>query len=119
MTEAEIAKTLKSLRLLARFMNTGWGIPFTKIRFGAESIFGLLPGGGDLINMMVGLLIVIKAHEMGASRQVIIKMLGNVAVDAGVGAIPIFGDIFDTFFMSNVRNIDLLSEFMRQKGIQV
>ena len=119
MTDIEMLKTMKNLRWLARFMNLGWGIPFTKIRFCAESIFGLLPGGGDVINMMVGLFIVAKAHEMGASRQIIFKMLGNVAIDAGVGAVPIVGDIFDTLFMSNVRNIDLLAEFLKQKGYAV
>ncbi len=119
MTEAEIVKTMKSLRLLARFMDNGWGIPFTRFRFGADSVVGLLPGGGDVLTAAVSLFIVFKAYEMGASRSVILKMLGNVALDTGVGTIPVVGDIFDTLFMSNIKNMDLLAEFIRQKGIQV
>ena len=119
MTEAEILKTMKTLRLVARFMDNGWGIPFTKLRFGADSVIGLLPGGGDLLTAMVSLFIVLKAHEKGASRQLILKMLGNVALDTGLGAIPIVGDIFDMLFMSNIKNMDLLAEFMKQKGFQV
>ena len=119
MTEAEIIKTVKSLRLLARFMDNGWGIPFTRFRFGADSIVGLLPGGGDVLTAAVSLFIVFKAYKIGASRLVILKMLGNVALDTGVGAIPVVGDIFDMVFMSNIKNLDLLSEFIWQKGIQV
>ena len=119
MTEAEIVKTMKSLRLLARFMDNGWGIPFTRFRFGADSVIGLLPVGGDLLTALVSLFIVLKAYEMGASQQVIFKMLGNVALDTGLGSVPVVGDFFDMVFMSNIKNMDLLAEFMRQKGIQV
>ena len=119
MTEAEIVKTMKSLRMLARFMDNGWGIPFTRFRFGADSVVGLLPVGGDMLTAAISLFIVFKAYEMGASRFVILKMLGNVALDSGVGSIPVVGDIFDMMFMSNIKNMDLLSEFIRQKGIQV
>ncbi len=119
MTEAEIVKTMKSLRLLARFMDNGWGIPFTRFRFGADSVIGLLPVGGDILTALSSLFIVLKAYEMGASRQVIFKMIGNVALDTGLGAIPIVGDIFDMLFMSNVKNMDILTEFMKQKGYQV
>ena len=119
MTEAEIVRTMKSLRMLARFMDNGWGIPFTRFRFGADSIIGLLPVGGDMLTAAVSLFIVFKAYEMGASRLVILKMLGNVALDTGVGSIPVLGDVFDMVFMSNIKNMDILSEFIRQKGIQV
>ena len=119
MTEAEIVKTMKTLRFVARFMDNGWGIPLTRLRFGADSIIGLLPGGGDLLTATVSLFIVWKAHEMGASRQLILKMLGNVALDTGLGSIPVVGDIFDMLFMSNIKNMDLLAEFMRKKGYAV
>ena len=119
MTEAEIIKTMQTLKWIARFMDNGWGIPFTKFRFGADSVIGLLPGGGDVATMVVSLYLVLKAHEMGASRQLIVKMLGNVALDTGLGAIPVVGDIFDMLFMSNIKNMDLLTEFIRQKGVQI
>ena len=116
MTEAEILKTMKTLRLVARFMDNGWGIPFTKLRFGADSVIGLLPVGGDLLSTLVSLFIVRKAHQLGAPRELVVKMLGNVAIDTGVGMVPVLGDILDTLFMSNIKNMDLLAEFMRQNG---
>jgi hypothetical protein len=37
-------------------------------------------------------------------------MLGNVGVDFVVGAIPLFGDLFDVAFKSNRRNARLLEQ---------
>ncbi len=119
MTEAEILKSLRNLKRIARFMDNGWGIPFTRFRFGADSVIGLIPGGGDLLTMLVSLYLVIKAHEMGAPGSLLIRMLGNVAIDTGLGSVPVLGDIFDMFFMSNIKNMDLLTDFIRQKGIKV
>jgi Domain of unknown function (DUF4112) len=119
MTEAEILKSLRNLKRIARFMDAGWGIPFTRLRFGADSLIGLVPGGGDLATMLVSLYLVIKAHEMGAPKNLLLRMLGNVAIDTGIGSVPILGDIFDAMFMSNVKNMQLLTEFIKQKGIRV
>ena len=119
MTEAETIKTLRNLKRIARFMDNGWGIPFTRFRFGADSVVGLLPVGGDMLTMLVSIYLVIKAHEMGAPGNLLVRMLANVAIDTGVGSVPVLGDIFDMLFMSNVKNMDLLTEFIRQKGIRV
>lgn len=116
MTNAETIKTLNRLKLLARFMDNGWGIPFTKIRFGADSVIGLLPIGGDLITILPSIYILIKAHEMGAPNHVLVKMAGNIAIDAGLGSIPVLGDVFDLFFKSNLRNIDLLTDFIAKNS---
>jgi Domain of unknown function (DUF4112) len=112
MTNAETLKTLNRLKLLARFMDNGWAIPFTKIRFGADSVIGLLPVGGDLVGTAVSLYVVAKAYEMGAPRSLIVKMLANVAIDTGIGSVPVVGDVFDVLFKSNIRNTDLLHEFI-------
>jgi len=119
MTDEEILTSLRNLKRIARFMDNGWGIPFTRFRFGADSVIGLLPIGGDMLTMLVSLYLVIKAHEMGAPGRLLLRMLANVAIDTGLGSFPVLGDIFDTLFMSNVMNMDLLTDFIRQKGINV
>jgi hypothetical protein len=48
----------------------------------------------------------------GAPKSVIFKMLGNLLVDTVVGAIPIFGDVFDVVNRSNYRNVNLLRGFL-------
>jgi Domain of unknown function (DUF4112) len=118
MTADETLKVLKRLKLLARFMDSGWGIPGTKIRFGADSVLGLLPIGGDVAGMLISLYVVVKAYEMGVPNSILLKMVGNIAIDTGVGSVPVLGDIFDVFFKSNIRNTDLLHDFI-MKNVRV
>ncbi len=116
MTNAETLKILNRLKLLSRFMDAGWGIPGTKIRFGADSVLGLVPGAGDLVGMAISLYVVVKAYELGAPNNILLKMVGNVAIDSGLGVVPVLGDIFDVFFKSNIRNVDLLHDFLKKNG---
>jgi hypothetical protein len=39
-------------------------------------------------------------------------MLGNVAIDGVVGAVPLVGDVFDVMWRSNRRNMRLLQEWL-------
>jgi Domain of unknown function (DUF4112) len=116
MTANETLKILNRLKLLSRFMDSGWSIPFTKIRFGADSVLGLIPGGGDLVAMLISLYVVVKAYELGAPNHILLRMVGNVAIDTGLGSVPVLGDIFDVFFKSNIKNVDLLHEFLTKTG---
>ena len=116
MTNAETLKILNRLKLLSRFMDAGWGIPGTKVRFGADSVLGLVPGAGDLAGMLISLYVVVKAYELGAPNHILLRMVGNIAIDTGGGAVPILGDIFDIFFKSNIRNVDLLHDFLKKNG---
>jgi len=119
MTDVEMVATLKRLKWIARFMDNGWGIPFTRFRFGADALSSIIPVGGDVIMVCASLYLVIKAWEMGAPRALLAQMLANVAVEAGIGAVPVIGGILDVLFMANVKNMDLLTEFLRQKGVAV
>ena len=119
MTESEILKTMKTLKWIARFLDNGWGIPFTRLRFGADVFQSLVPIGGDVATALVSLYLVYKAWEIGAPRNLLVRMLVNVSVEAGVGAVPVIGGILDVLFMANVKNMDLLAEFLKQKGFAV
>jgi hypothetical protein len=57
-----------------------------------------------------------EAVRLGAPGHLLTRMIANVAIDTGLGAIPIAGDIFDLLFKSNTRNLKLLLEhFEREK----
>lgn len=43
-------------------------------------------------------------------------MLGNVALDTIVSAVPILGDAFDVGWKSNTRNVALLERFLAKPG---
>ena len=44
------------------------------------------------------------------------KMYFNIVLDFTIGLVPIFGDIADAWFHANVRNADVLEEYLRAKG---
>lgn len=99
---------LARLDALASFMDSAILIPGTNLRFGADAIIGLIPGIGDAITAGISCLIILEAKRMGAPHHVVARMIGNVAIDGLVGAVPLVGDLFDVAFRANLRNMRLL-----------
>lgn len=74
-----------------------------------DPLLGLiLPGAGDLIGALLGLYIVGVAVRRRVSPVIIARMLLNLALDAGLGLVPLAGDIADFAFKANDRNLALL-----------
>ncbi|MGE0238156.1 MAG: DUF4112 domain-containing protein [Parvibaculaceae bacterium] len=109
------ARSLARLKRLAHLMDSALRIPGTRIRFGADSALGLVPGAGDVIGLGISAFALMEAVRLGAPPRLIARMIGNVAVDTGLGAIPIAGDIFDVLFKSNTRNLKLLLEHFERE----
>jgi hypothetical protein len=101
---------IERLDRLATLLDTAFVVPGTNIRFGADALVGLVPGAGDAVTTALAAWIVYEAHQLGASRRVLIRMAGNVAIDGLLGAVPVFGDIFDVAFRANRRNVRILRE---------
>lgn len=97
-------------RKLSVLLDDAFRIPGTPIRFGWDSIIGLVPGVGDAATTVLALVPVASAWKLGASRWLLARMLGNVAIDTVIGVIPIVGDAFDLFFRANRRNARLLKQ---------
>jgi hypothetical protein len=97
---------------LATLLDTAFLIPGTNIRFGLDALIGLVPGIGDAVTTAMSLFIVHEAHQLGAPAHVVARMLGNVAIDGFVGAVPIVGDAFDVMWRSNRRNMRPLLEWL-------
>jgi len=106
------------LDALAALLDTAFIIPGTNIRFGLDALIGLVPGIGDAITTAISLFIVHEAHQLGAPKHVIVRMLGNVALDGMVGAVPLLGDAFDVMWRANVRNMRLLRAWMEREGLR-
>jgi hypothetical protein len=115
MTEPDRAKTLHRIQRLSRLMDTAWRLPFTRIRFGFDSVFGLIPGAGDVINLSISAYAMWLAYKLGTPPRLMLRMLANTGIDFGVGAIPIVGDVFDLFFKSNTRNLKLLTQYLEDE----
>jgi hypothetical protein len=107
---------LERLEHLARLLDTALVIPGTSFRFGADAIIGLVPGIGDIITTAISAYIVIEARRLGAPRHLIARMIGNVALDGVIGAVPLVGDVFDAMWRGNVRNIRMLRRYLERQG---
>jgi hypothetical protein len=101
---------------LATLFDTAFVIPGTNIRFGAEALLRLVPGIGDAAASALSLYLLLEASRLGLPRLLLARMLLNVALEAGVGAVPVAGDAFDVFFRANRRNIALLREHFDRSG---
>ena len=108
------AERLAQVRWLARTLDDSFGIPGTRIRFGWDSVLGLFPGFGDVLTSALSLVIVHHAWQTGASKFTLARMLGNVAADFAIGAIPFLGDLFDFAFKANRRNARLLEQHLHK-----
>ena len=108
----DAAARLARLRRLAWLLDAQFGLPGTRFRFGVNSLFGLAPVAGDALLGVVSLYIVWEARRLGAPNGLLARMLANIAVEVGGGAIPVLGDLFDMAFKANLRNLALLENWV-------
>ncbi|WP_239478789.1 DUF4112 domain-containing protein [Lichenicola cladoniae] len=110
------ARRLARIRRLAWLLDAAVKVPGTKFRFGLNSVVGAAPGVGDAAMAAVSLYIVYEAYQLGLPKQQIARMVGNVAVEAVAGSVPILGDLFDAAFKANLRNIALIDAHVGPEG---
>lgn len=108
----EIAARLRRVENLANWMDAGFRVPVLGIRFGWDSILGLVPVVGDLISALPSLWILTEAHRMGVRRGTLLRMIANTGADVVVGSVPIIGDLADVALKANRRNVALLRRDM-------
>lgn len=104
---------LSSLDHLATWMDSRFRLPGTQIRFGFDSILGLIPGIGDSVTVLSNVYIIGWARAYGAPVSLILKMIWNMMVDWIVGLVPVIGDIFDIGWKANSRNVSLLKNHIK------
>ena len=103
-----IPDPLARARALTRLLDSAARVPGTSFRFGLDPLLGLIPGLGDVAGAALSGYVVILASRLGAPKSVIVRMLGNVAIDTVAGTMPVVGDLFDAGWKSNTRNLALL-----------
>jgi hypothetical protein len=102
----ELERDIERVRTLARAMDAQFEI--AGIKFGWDSIVGLVPVAGDVATALVGLYPILIAKKHGLSKVTRLRMAANFAIDLAVGAVPVAGDVFDLAFKSNLKNLALL-----------
>ncbi|MFT3901714.1 MAG: DUF4112 domain-containing protein [Niabella sp.] len=99
---------LKMVQRVSKLMDEQFSIGGFK--FGLDPLLNLIPFAGDITTYIISVVLVLTMVQHGASGKVAMKMLGNVALDALVGAIPFLGWIFDFAYKANMRNVKLLHD---------
>jgi hypothetical protein len=104
------AERVRRLRSLAWLLDNSIPLP-GGYRIGLDPIIGLVPGLGDAIGALFSAYIINEARSLGAPRSILVRMIGNVALETVLGAIPFAGDLFDAVFKANSRNLALLAHY--------
>jgi len=99
---------VEKLDRLSTLLDSRFRIPGTPIRFGWDSILGLVPGAGDLASLGPSAYLIYQGYRLGARKRTILRMSANTGLDFVIGAVPVLGDIFDLVFKANNRNFALL-----------
>lgn len=107
-------RQIERLRSLSRLLDSAFVIPGTRYRFGLDALIGLVPGLGDAISAVFSGYIILQASRLGAPQSVVTRMIANVAIDTVIGWVPVLGDLFDVAWKSNLKNMALLENHVRQ-----
>ena len=103
---------------LARLMDSAITLPGLRRGVGRDALLGLVPIAGDALSALIGLYSILQARELGASRWLQARMVGNLVFDAALGAVPIAGDVADVFFRAHRRNLALLQRELKEPWIE-
>lgn len=109
--DSSVPKEILWAEKLVYWMDDLVKIPFTNFRVGLDPIIGLVPWVGDVVSFVISVLIIKSLVSAGLPKQLIWKMFRNIAMDFGIGLIPIIGDVWDFFFRANRQNLKLAREY--------
>jgi Domain of unknown function (DUF4112) len=112
--EIQLDRSKAQLDHIAWLMDECFRIPGVNWRFGLDALIGLIPGAGDVLGGLMGLLLLIRAFQYRLPKVVITRMILNNLIDVTVGAIPLLGDAFDFIWKSNSKNMQLFHEYAGQ-----
>lgn len=109
---------LARLDRLSWLLDVAFVVPGTNIRFGVDGIVGLIPGIGDMAGGVLSSIVLVEAARLGVPKTLLLRMAFNIAIEVGVGSVPIVGDVFDVLWRANRRNVRLLRRHFDADGLR-
>lgn len=100
----------ESLERLGWLMDDLFRIPVIGWRVGLDALVGLIPGVGDTATTLASLYILTSAVRYRVPKVTLLRMGLNLGIDYVMGSLPLVGDLFDAWWKSNQKNIDLLRQ---------
>lgn len=113
----QTGQSVARLEALAKLMDGAFVLPGTNIRMGLDGLIGLVPIAGDVISGLISSYLIWEAHQLGAPKWLMARMVANTLLDTAVGAVPVLGDAFDVMFRANMKNMALLRRHVEKHGI--
>jgi hypothetical protein len=105
---SDAERRLRRMRALAWTLDRS--IPIGRWRIGVDPILGLLPGAGDWLGALLSIFFVYEGARLGIPPRVLVRMAGNILLEAVVGTVPVLGDLFDCAWQANIRNVHLIEK---------
>ena len=105
---------LRRIEIMEHVLERSFTIPGVNRKVGLDAIVGLVPVVGDVVTAAMGAYIVWEASNLGLPKWKLWRMAANIAVDTGLGAIPLVGDAFDLMFRSNTRNLRIVKRHLEK-----
>lgn len=116
LADDERARALERAELLARVLDSAFRLPGTQIRFGLDTIVGLIPAVGDTATALVGLYPVVEGARLGVRKRALGRMLANLGVDWLIGLVPVADLVLDTMYKAHLKNARLLAEELKRSA---
>lgn len=110
-----LMKKARASRKISWLLDECIKIPGTNISFGIDPLLGLFPYGGETVATIIGTTIIGEAGKKGLPVKTLIRMGGNMLLNAGVGTLPVVGDLFSFWFKSNSRNYRMLNTYLESE----
>lgn len=116
LTEKE-AQILTKAKRRAYRMDLSLG-SFFGIKCGWSAVIGLIPGIGDVLDMLMCLMVyrTICSVEPELPSSIKARMKMNIVIDFVIGIIPFIGDIADAAYKCNTKNVILFEDELRKRG---
>ena len=102
----------KRIEAMEHLLERSMVVPGTNYPIGLDTIIGFVPVIGDIVTAAMSAYIVWEARNLGLPRWKLWRMIGNVAIDSAVGAVPIVGDAFDVVYRSNTKNLRIVKKHL-------
>ena len=102
----------KRLEAMEHLLERSFTLPGTNYPIGLDSIVGLVPVVGDFITAAMGAWLVWEAKNIGLPKWKLWQMAGHIAIDTGLGAVPVVGDAFDLVYRSNTKNLKIVKKHL-------
>lgn len=113
--ENQVSEPAVATRTLAKVMDTVFKVPGTDFRFGVDPLLSIFPAVGSTVGAAFGAVILFDAVRLRTPVPVLLRMIFNQLVNWVVGMVPGIGPVFDAFFKSNARNMQLLDRTIKDR----